>query len=213
MSSKDYAKMYSGRNRGQSGSRIPYLLGGLLLLILAAGAAYYFRHASGLPKDHPAVQPEQQTAASSASVEETAPPVAFDFYNTLPAHEGPLPSASEKVAVAVAPAPRSQATVQPASVQAAKEPTTKAPSAHYVLQLGVFADRKAAARTRLNFLLSGVDSVIVRETAEGGKILFRIQQGSYLSEKAALAASTKFHRRGVEAIVRRVVDIDPNVPT
>lgn len=218
---RDYAKMYSGRNRKSTGGRIPYVLVGLFLLILAAGMLYFVRHGSSaflkdreerlrdrlhLSRNRPEARPPAEEATS---------PVAFDFYNTLPATASDTGRVSEdRIGSAVLQRDgavlRSEKPTQSDSGQTAKE--SQKPQAHYVLQLGVFSDRKAAARTRLNFLLAGVDSIIVRETTEGGKVLFRIQQGSYLTEKGALAAGARFRRHGVAAVVRRVVDVDATVP-
>lgn len=215
---RDYAKMYAGRNRRAAAGRTRYWLAGLLCLALIAGLLVLLHHVPLRGRKNPPVVAAAVPPAGTGEKEPpaVAHPVAFDFYNTLPAANTAVAAvSSDPIPAAVSPAEKETATIAVASITPAStaKPVKALPPVHYVLQLGVFADRKAAARSRLNFLLAGVDSIIVRETSEGDRVLFRIQQGAYPSEKAARVAATRYRRRGVESIVRKVVDIDENIPT
>lgn len=213
---KDYAKMYESRKGKRSGSRPPAWLLAVGCLVLGAAAVLWI-HDKGLshfktlalgagkaiPATPPATRPRPGEVSPAEA--ETASAVQFDFYNELPA--------ARLLEITQSPVPA----IRPESVASQATPVSKgkpAPvSAQYVVQLGVFSDKRAAAQTRLNFLLSGVDSVIVQEKTATGEIIFRIQQGPFSTERAARAAEARLHRKGIESLVRKVVEMGSAIPT
>lgn len=216
---RDYAKMFSGQSpRGPDrGVRVLWMV--IFVTLVGAGLVWFRLHAphlfsgetlamrarmnlagkgpaTGMPPPPPAAPPDE--------------PVRFDFYNALPtmdlATTVPVtpPSPGPEVA---SPPP----TPTPAPVAVTVRSTTKNISpvgetrsvpGQYVVQLGFFSDHTSAARTRLNLLLAGIDSLIVREKNARGETVFRIQQGPFPSVHAARQAQARLKRKGVDTLLR-----------
>ena len=205
---KDYAKMYEKRKGKPSGGR-PSLLIAVVCVVMGVAAVMVF-HGGVLSWRLAKLAPQNiaktvtSPTAKSSSVAVSEEPVKFDFYSELPAT---VPAAVGVASHSVA----AGTTGKPAVAKPALAATGA--TSRYFLQLGIFSDKRAAARVRLNFLLAGVDSVIVQEKSAKGDTIFRIQQGPYLDERTARAAESKLHRKGIDVLMRKVVETGPVVPT
>lgn len=202
--------MYSGRSPQDPGKGPRLLLPLVAGVVLLGGGAVFMHHVAphflsgqalairarlNLPV---AAQSNANAQVATAKTVAPAPasdqPVKFDFYNELPTMQAETAGENPKpVTVAV----RNQG-VHPVKHVAA--------SGNYVLQLGFFSDRRAAAQTRLNFLLSGIDSLIVSEKTASGAAVFRIQQGPYATEHEARLAQARLKEKGVEALLRKTAE-------
>lgn len=195
---RDYAKMFSGRGPGEPperGGRIVWLV--VFVLLLGLSAIWFRFHAPRFLTGESLAERARQNLAGRPAPE---PPVHFDFYAALPAAErGALPATPPETA--------QKAAVDPFPPSRVNSAVPQSPTGYqYVVQLGLFSEHTAASRARLNFLLSGIDSVIVKEKNARGETIFRIQQGPWASEKAARVAEARLRRKGLETLLRKTAE-------
>ena len=178
---RDYKKRTATRAvRKRQTPLVLWLLVGVLLAMFVV-ALVWLKHSD--PQRAEVQPPPTQTQKAPEPVPPHKP--RFEFYNTLPKQQVPVP---EVTTPAVSPAPT-------------RPPVTPAPAREglrYRVQIGSYARVADAERLRAELAFSGIETHIQSVTLPGGKIYHRVMAGPYANRAAATEVRRQLQAQGYQ---------------
>ncbi len=139
------------------------------------------------------------------------PEIHFEFYTTLPKMQVKLSdlnttderSSAPKIQQAsILPAPAASAVISASDIE--KELSAQLTPPSYVVQLGIFSSKNAAAKYRASLSTAGFEASVVKSAAAGSTI-YRVQLGPFKNQNQARMAQKELQRKGLNGIMRKII--------
>ncbi len=145
---------------------------------------------------HSAPQPLQPVVVPAPAVQLPPQPTQphkprFEFYNTLPKQQVPVPAP-------VAPEVQAPVVVPQPPARSAVTPTPDRPAMRYRLQVGSYVRMADAERLRAELAFAGIETHLQSVTLDGGRIYHRVMAGPYADQATAEQARQQLQTQGYQ---------------
>jgi cell division protein FtsN len=199
---KDYSKKFQ-KSPTHPRDWMIWLLVILGLVIIAAGVGLWHMEKK---------KSAQIGLEETAKKQETPPPTKlnFEFYTMLPKENVkpvpepvPAPVATPEALKPMTPkAPELRTTPQPTVTTTAPKPNIPKSTEHYILQLAVFTDRKAAENYKNQLGQIGAPVLIVADQSKP-KTVYRVQAGPFADQIKAKELQAKLAKSKINSLLRK----------
>jgi cell division septation protein DedD len=223
---KDYAKQFNKQSSKKRSSRKWVVIGMVVLVVLIGSGLFIKFEVMPVLSGNPAVSAffsrihaifaNHSDANATHPVDAKTDPesdIHFSFYSELPKMRFEVSKPQEAVAVSHEPEKKinkveatpitQKADDETSQQQASASVTTQPEESGYVLQFGLFKDAAGASQLRLSLLLSGIETE-VKKTQDQQQDIYRVQQGPYSNASEAKSFQQKWHKKGVESMVKKL---------